>query len=169
MRTPWNRRIGGLFVAALCCAIAAAAQEPTPAADHDSPAAPQAFTLKGDTALWTVAIKSDKTADFERVMTRLRDALAQSSEPRRQEQAKGWKVIKVDAPLPDGNIAYVHLVDPVVPGADYNIMQTLYEELPDERQALYELYRGAFVQNLSLATGSVAVDLALAAAAASNK
>ena len=43
-------------------------------------------------------------------------------------------------------------------GADYTIMKTLYDAFPDERQALYELYRGAFAQNLSMATGSIAVD-----------
>ena len=34
-----------------------------------------AFTIDGDAALWTVAIRPDKTQDFERVMTKLRDAL----------------------------------------------------------------------------------------------
>ena len=57
----------------------------------------QKLTFDGDTALWTVAIKPDKTADFERIMKK------------------------------------VH-------------------------EALYELYRGAFAQNLSLATGSIAVE-----------
>jgi hypothetical protein len=38
-------------------------------------------------------------------------------------------------------------------------MQTLYDAFPDERQALYELYRGAFVQNLSLATGHIVLDM----------
>jgi hypothetical protein len=38
-------------------------------------------------------------------------------------------------------------------------MQILYDEFPDERQALYELYRGAFAQNLALAVGDVAVDM----------
>jgi hypothetical protein len=45
----------------------------------------------------------------------------------------------------------------VVSGADYTIMQPLYDAYPEERQALYELYRGAFAQNLSLATGSIVV------------
>jgi hypothetical protein len=39
------------------------------------------------------------------------------------------------------------------------LLQTVYEAFPDERQTLYEQYRGAFAKNLSLATGSVAVDL----------
>ena len=45
-------------------------------------------------------------------------------------------------------------------------MQLLYEAFPDERQALYDLYRGAFAQNLSLATGPVVVDMSKAGQAA---
>jgi hypothetical protein len=41
-------------------------------------------------------------------------------------------------------------------------MQTLYEAFPDERQVLYEQYRGAFAKNLSLVTGTIAVDLSQA-------
>jgi hypothetical protein len=122
--------------------------------------APQKFTFDGDTALWTMAIKPDKTADFEQIMTRMREALMKSDDPVRRQQAAGWKVMKMAAPLPDGNVAYVHIVHPVVSGADYTIMQALYDAFPDERQSLYEQYRGAFVKNLSLATGSIAVDLA---------
>jgi hypothetical protein len=120
------------------------------------------LTFNGDIALWTVAIKPDKTADFEAVMRRLRDALMKSADPNRRKQAEGWKVMKLDKPLPDGNIAYVHVINPVVPGADYTVMQTLYDAFPDERQALYDMYRGAFAQNLSLATGSVILDMSKA-------
>ena len=122
----------------------------------------QKLIFDGDVALWTVAIKPDKTADFEKIMAKLREALAKSSDPQRRQQADGWKVMKVAKPLPDGNIAYVHVVNPVVKGADYTIMQALYDAYPDERAALYELYRGAFAQSLALATGSIAVDLSSA-------
>jgi hypothetical protein len=129
-----------------------AAQDAQPAA-----ATHQKLTFDGDTALWTVAIKPDKTADFEQVMKKVQDALLKSSDPQRHMQAAGWKVMRIAKPLADGNIAYVHIVHPVVSGADYTIMQTLYDAYPDERQTLYELYRGAFAQNLSLATGTIAV------------
>ena len=119
----------------------------------------QALTFDGDTALWTMAIKPDKTADFEKVMTRLRDALQKSSDPQRKQQAAGWRVMKISKPLADGNIAYVHIIHPVVGGADYTIMKALYDAFPEERQSLYESYRGAFDKNLSLATGTVVVDL----------
>jgi hypothetical protein len=130
------------------------------AAQTSQPAAPshQKMTFEGDTALWTVAIKPDRTADFEQIMKKVHEALLKSSDPQRQAQAAGWKVMRISKPLADGNVAYVHIVQPVVTGADYTIMQTLYDAYPDERQALYELYRGAFAQNLSLATGSIAVE-----------
>jgi hypothetical protein len=122
--------------------------------------AQEKLTFDGDVALWTVAIKPDRTADFEKVIAKLREALHKSSQPDRRQQAAGWRVMKMAQPLPDGTIAYVHIINPVVRGADYTVMQTLYDEFPDERQALYDLYRGAFAKNLSLAVGNVVVDLA---------
>ncbi|HEY6507697.1 MAG TPA: hypothetical protein VIY56_06765 [Vicinamibacterales bacterium] len=120
------------------------------------------LTFQGDTAIWTVAIRPEKTADFEQVMARLHEALLKSAQPTRHQQAEGWRVVRLAAPLPDGNVAYVHVVRPVIPEADYTVMQILYDELPDERQALYELYRGAFAKNLSLATGVTIADMSAA-------
>ena len=131
----------------------------TRTAAGQSETAAHKFTFDGDTALLTVAIKPDKTADFERIMTRVRQALLQSPDPQRKQQAAGWRVMRVNKPLADGNIAYVHVIHPVVKDADYTIMRALYEAFPEERQALYDTYRGAFAQNLSLATGSIVVDL----------
>ncbi len=127
--------------------------------DRVNAQAAQKLTFDGDVGLWTIAIKPDKTADFEKIMAKLREGLLKSDKPERRQQAAGWKVMKISKPLPDGNIAYVHIVSPVVPGADYTIMQTLYDEFPEERQALYDLYRGAFAQNLSLAAGHVVVNM----------
>ena len=127
-------------------------------------AAPQKLTFDGNVALWTMAVKPDKTADFEKVMTKLRDGLLKSDKPERRQQAAGWRIMRIDKPMPDGNIAYVHMITPTVAGADYTIMQTLYDEFPDERQQLYEMYRGAFAQNLSLATGTLVLDMSRPAA-----
>lgn len=127
------------------------------------------LTFQGDTAIWTVAIRPDKTADFEQVMARLHEALLKSAQPTRQQQAQGWRVVRLTTPLPDGNIAYVHVVRPVIADADYTVMQILYDELPDQRQALYELYRGAFAKNLSLATGVTIADMSAALAKAPSE
>jgi hypothetical protein len=120
---------------------------------------PTAFTIDGEAALWTVAINPDKTQDFERVMAKLREALLKSQKPERQQLAAGWKLMKIDKPMPDGSIACVHMINPVVRGADYTILQILYDEFPDERRALYDLYRGAFAKNMSLVSGAIVVDL----------
>lgn len=114
--------------------------------------------LQGDVALWTVAIKADKTADFEQVLAKLRTALQTSDKPERQQQGKNWKVLRLKTPLPDGNVAYVHMVTSPVPDADYTVMRILYEAYPDDARAIYDMYRAAFAGNLSLAGGTVVMD-----------
>jgi hypothetical protein len=141
-----------LISVAICAVVFTATSAP---AQQAADGGRDKFTLEGQAALWTVAIKPDKTADFERVVAKLRQALMTSDKPERRQQAQGWTVLRLMTPLPDGNVAYVHDVRPVVPGADYSVMQILYDAFPDERQALYELYRGAFVKNVALATGSI--------------
>jgi hypothetical protein len=121
--------------------------------------AAKALTFHGDIALWTVAIKPDKTADFEKVLARVRDALQKSENPQRKQQAAGWRVMRMEKALPDGNIAYVHMISPVVAAADYTILRSIYEEFPNESQPMYALYRDAFAQNLALATGSIVMDM----------
>jgi hypothetical protein len=129
-------------------------QQPQQPPQEQQQSAPK-LTFEGDTALWTVAIKPDKTGDFEKIMAKLHEGLNKSEKPEQKQQAAGWKVMRLAKPLPDGNIAYVHIINPVVPGADYTVMQNLYDMFPEERQALYEMYRGAFAANLSLAVGNM--------------
>ena len=124
-------------------------------------AAPQKFTLEGDIALWSVSIRPDKTADYEQVLTRVKEALAKSEAPEAKQQLAGWRVIKSAKPMPDGNIIYTHVIQPV-PGADYNLLQVAYATItdPTEQKNLYDLYRGAFVANVGLASGTVVTDFA---------
>jgi hypothetical protein len=124
--------------------------------------AAQTLTFDGDIALWSVSIKPDKTADFEQVMSKVREALMKSEKPERKQQASGWKVVKGATPLKDGSVVYTHVIHPIVKGADYTIMAILYEGNPDpmEQRNLYELYRNAFNANLGASAGTVVVDLA---------
>lgn len=133
--------------------------QPAPTSASQTASRETPFTFTGDTALWSVAIKPDKTADFEQVMRRLQQALQTSANPEQRRQADGWKVVRLDTPLPNGSVIYVHVIHPVVAGANYSVMQALYDAFPDERQALYDLYRNAFDRNVSLAKGTVSVDL----------
>lgn len=154
--------MSGIYRTVSACVLLAWFATPVGAQQPTTPQTPavQQLTFPGEVALWTVAIKPDKTSAFEQIMTRVREALAKSADPTRQQQARGWKVMKIEKPMPDGNIAYVHVISPVVSGADYTVMQILYDAFPDERQALYQMYRDAFAANLSLASGPVSVDLA---------
>jgi hypothetical protein len=146
-----SKSIGGI---ALGCLLSLGGGQ-TPAHAQEA----KKFLLQGDMALWTVSIKPDKTTQFEEVLSKLRTALQMSDKPERQQQGKSWKVMRMSMPLPDGNIGYMHVVSPTVPDVDYTVMQILYEAYPDEARSLYDLYREAFVANLSMASGDIVVDL----------
>jgi hypothetical protein len=133
-----------LTVVMLAGATAAYAQDP-PAA----PAAPAApvLTLDGEVALITILIKPDKTADFELVLSKLKEALAKSDKPERKQQAAGWKVFKstTTAQGPSGTSAvYVMRIDPVVKGQEYDISRLIAEVFPVEVQELFNKYKEAF-------------------------
>jgi hypothetical protein len=121
----------------------------------------QALTFDGDTAILTVAIKPDKTAEFEQIMKDVAAALMKSEKPERKEQAAGWKVVKSATPMKDGNIVYMHVFDPVVKGADYTILAILYEANPDPtaQRAIFEKYRDAFAAALGGGAFTTVVDL----------
>ena len=152
------RRLSGLLLAGALFVLPAFSQGH--GAAHAQAA--QALTFEGDIALWSIAIKPDKTADFEQVMSRVREALMQSDKPERKQQAAGWKVVKGATPLKDGSVVYTHVIHPVVRGADYTILAILYEANPDpmEQRNLFEQYRAAFSANLGASAGTIAVDLA---------
>jgi hypothetical protein len=102
------------------------------------------------------AIKPDKTADFEAVMARLRDVLAASTNEVRRQQAAGWRVYRQTAPLANGAVLYVSVLEPVIANAEYDVARLLAEAAPSEAAQLYEQFRDAHVEptvqasNLSL-------------------
>jgi hypothetical protein len=156
------RRLSGILVAGALMLLPAFSQGDGRALAQEAQqqSAPK-LTFDGDTALWTIAIKPDKTADFEQILGKLKEALMKSEKPERKQQAAGWKVVKGAKPMPDGNVVYTHIIHPVVPGADYTVMAILYEGFadPTERTNLYNLYRGAFAQNLGASSGTTVSDL----------
>ena len=134
----------------------ATAAPAVPAAAPVVPAVPAALPMAGPSGLIFHAVKADKTADFEAVMTRLRDLLAVSGNEVRRQQAAGWRVFRQVTPTADGNVLYVSVLDPVVANAEYDVPRLLAEAAPTEAALLYERFRDAHVQptvqasNLSL-------------------
>jgi hypothetical protein len=141
------------------------AQQPPPAQPPAAPAqaaqaAPQTRTFPGDGGMILNFIKPDKTADFEAVMTKLKEALAKSEKPERKEQAKSWKIFKSPDPAQGGNILYVFIVDPAVKGADYSVANILAEAFPPaDVNELYKQYAGAYASGQNIVNLSLVVDL----------
>ena len=72
--------------------------------------------FNGDGGVIFNFVKADKTADFEMVMGKLKEALAKSDKPERKAQAAGWKYFKAAEPGPGGAVIYVFIMDPVAEG-----------------------------------------------------
>jgi|SRR5437016_1833062 len=128
VRPAFVRRRGwiavGIVVGVLASAVVRAAQ-PAPAAQAEPAKNP--FMFMSDGSLLINYVKPDKTADFEMVMGKVKEALAKSDKPERKAQAEGWKVFKTDLPGPQGAVTYFAIVDPVIKGNDYNMRQILTE------------------------------------------
>jgi hypothetical protein len=140
----------GIVVGALSAAPVQAAQ-PAPAAQAAPAKSP--FMFAGDGALVLNYIKPDKTADFESVIGKIKEALAKSEKPERKAQASGWKIFKAAEPGPGGSVLYVWIVDPVVKDVEYSVSAILTEAFPAEAAALYktlaDCYSGQAIINLS--------------------
>jgi hypothetical protein len=127
---------GIAMVAATILAPAVArAQDPAPQA----PVLP----LDGDVALITMLIKPDKTADFEKVLAKLKEALNKSEKAERKQQAAGWKVYKSPDQV-QGSAVYIFMISPIVKGQEYDITRLIAEVFPVEVQEVFKQYKDAF-------------------------
>jgi hypothetical protein len=138
-----------MFRIALGCVVGMLSAAPVfaqaaPAAAPAQAAAPNPFVFPGDGGVILNFVKADKTADFEMVLGKVKEALAKSEKPERKQQATGWKVFKASEPGPSGAVIYVFLMDPVVKGGDYSVGQILVEGFGAEGQTLYKTYSESF-------------------------
>ena len=152
------RRLSGVLLA---CAIVA-----VPALSHGhgdlfAQTAPQKTLFTGDVVIQAFSINPDKTADYEQIIAKLKDALSKSEVPEAKQQLAGWKVIKNAMPNPDGTIVYIHVISPVVKNADYSVMNNIYSAVKDpaEQKAVYDMYRGALKAPLFVIEGPMVADL----------
>ena len=136
-------------------AQAPAAQAPAAQAPAAQAAAPTKRVFASDAGMVLNFIKPDKTADFEAVMGKLKEALQKSEKPERKQQAASWKVFK--SPEPAGaNVLYVFVIDPAVKDADYTVSNILAEVFPPaelnvDLQAIRRVVRaGQNIINLNL-------------------
>ena len=156
-----RRILFGLVVGTLSATTAfAQAQPPAPAAPAAAAqAAPTARMFASDGGMVLNFIKPDKTADFEAVIGKLKEALQKSAKPERKQQAASWKVFKSPDPAAGGNVLYVFMIDPSVKGADYTVSNILAEGFPTEVQALYKQYADAYASGQNFVNLSLVSDL----------
>jgi hypothetical protein len=133
-------------VVGVLSAPAAYAQAAPAAPPQQAQPAKSLYVFAADAGAILNFIKPDKIADFEATIAKLKEALAKSDKPERRKQAVGWKIFKAAEPGPNGSVIYVSFMDPVVKGVDYEVSAILAEVFPDEREALYQKYSGAFGQ-----------------------
>ena len=109
------------------------------------PAAPGTF--KGEAGIIFNQIKQDQTAAFEETITRVKEALAKSTNPARKQQAAGWKVYRSPEGM-GGNALYIFIIDPAAKDADYTavgVFKILQEGLGDATaREIYERFRNAY-------------------------
>jgi hypothetical protein len=131
--------VSGIALAGFTLAAAGVASAQEPAKEPAKPV----LTLDGDSAIVLLLIKGDKTADFEAVIAKYREAFAKSDNPKRKEQLAGLTFLKSPTPM-SGNTAYIFRVDPVVKGEEYDITRIIYEVFPSEATDMFNKYKDAF-------------------------
>jgi len=148
----------GLVVFGLSAGSALAQQGAAPA--QQAAAAPAQRVFASDGGLVLNFVKPDKTADFEAVITKLKEALQKSDKPERKQQAASWKVFKSPEPAAGGNVLYVFIIDPSVKGADYTVSTILAEGFPSEVQTLYKQYAEAYASGQNFVNLQMVSDFA---------
>jgi hypothetical protein len=145
-RTVMTAAVLGVMTVVPAAVPQATAQEAQ--AQPAAPPAPPAVTFTTPAGILIHQIKADRTADFDWLVGKMKDALLKSEDAKVKQQAAGFKVYKNTDPLPQtGNIMYVILVSPSVAEADYNMVTLLnivYKAFPEEQQEIYKRVQGAF-------------------------
>ena len=143
--------VGVLSAGSVQAGQAAPAPQATPA--------PTTRLFPNDGGMVLNFIKADRTADFEMVMGKLKEALQKSAKPERKEQAKGWKVFR--SPDPAGaNVLYVFIIDPAVKGADYQVSNIITENFSGaEANEILKKYSEAYAQGMNIVNLGLIQDL----------
>lgn len=133
----------GLRVLVSGCALAGLTLAGAEVASAQEGAKGPTMGLDGDAAVVTILIKADKTADFESVIAKYKEALAKSDNAKRKEQLAGMKFFKSPTAV-QGNAMYIFYVDPVLKGEEYDITKIVTEVFPVEVQEVYAKYKDSF-------------------------
>jgi len=105
------------------------------------PAGP-AFAIDADAAIVTVFIRPTHTAAFDKLLERVRTALASTPGAARQSQVDGWQIFQA-LDVGQGNTTYVMRIDPAVKGREYDLTRIIGGVAPDQILEFSRAYREA--------------------------
>ena len=131
--------VSGVALAVFTLAGAAVASAQEPAKEPEKPVLP----MEGDASVMIVLIKPDKTADFETVIAKYKEALGKNDKAARKEQLAGLKIYKSPTAM-GGNTAYIFSIDPVIKGEEYDITRVINEVFPSEVTDMFNKYKDAY-------------------------
>lgn len=138
------RRLAGLTVltgmmlaAGVGSAFAQAGTDPA------APPPPDAFVFQVDAIMLFFPVAETAAADFEAVMTRIKELMTKSDKPERQTQANSFQLLKIESPQ-NGVVTYAMLIDPVSKGVSYDLGKIMAESMPPEEvKPLFDKLTGA--------------------------
>jgi hypothetical protein len=137
------RRLSGIVVAGALLLLPAFSVSGHAQEAAAQPAAPTKTTYNADTVIVMYAVNPGKDADYEQVIAKLKEALGKSTSPEAKQQSQ-------NSLTKDTSSTYIHIISPVVKGADYSIVNIVYAvSTDDEKRAFYDLYKGALKGGLS--------------------
>ena len=118
------------------------------------------LTFTGNEVIVVNYVNSANTADYERFMRAYGETLAASSDAQRSRMGAGFELYRAAEAGPGNTAVYLQVLDPAVPGGDYQHITVLAEEFaggpPGNGDEVRELY-GAYTS--ALAPGAYALNL----------
>jgi hypothetical protein len=142
MRLTWNA-LRFTRLAALVLAVAFVFGAASVSMAQDKPT----LVFQNDAGLIIFYVKPDKTADFEDLMTKLKDGLAKMDAPEAKQMLVGMKLFKTPVAAGATVASYVLFADPIVKNTEYWLLSLLYKAYPTEAQALYAKWQDVKAAN----------------------
>jgi hypothetical protein len=142
MRLTWNAlRLTRLAALVLAAAFVLGAASMSMAQDKPT------LVFQNDAGLIIFYVKPDKTADFEDLMTKLKDGLAKMEAPEAKQMLAGMKLFKTPVAAGATVASYVLIANPIVKNTEYWLLSLLYKAYPAEAQALYAKWQDVKAAN----------------------
>ena len=114
-----------------------------------------------DLVISSFAVAPARAADYEEILSRLRDALQASDDPADRQAAASWKVYRGTAAMDDGRVVFTHIMEPPAGATPetYGVLQRLYDAFPEEQQTLYEMWQAVGAELIGLSPSNLVEDM----------